>query len=66
MPYICNYKFCEHDKLIGKGQAIGCSKCEKPFHKDCFEKHNKDKHNGKAVGRPLREIELPKSQIIRR
>jgi len=68
MPYICNYGFCQHkDKLIPKGEAVGCTKCRKPkpMHKDCFDEHNKEKHSGKATSKPIKDIDFPKPLILR-
>ena len=67
MPYLCSYDFCGHakgglrGKEIAEGEAVACSKCgmKKPFHKDCFQKHNQEKHSGKAIAKPLEEVEFP-------
>jgi len=63
MPYLCSYAFCEHtNKLIPLDNAVACSKCgnKKHFHRDCFDKHNNEKHSGKAIQKPLKEISYPK------
>lgn len=59
MPYGCQYDFCLHGsslqgKLITSGEEVCCSKCGNKirFHEDCFEKHNQEKHNGKAIQKP--------------
>lgn len=54
--YICDYRFCEKGRNIKDiNDGVFCSNCEKPFHKDCFEKHNPEKHNGKAIVKSLKE-----------
>lgn len=57
MTFLCGYTFCEqgHKRMIDKGSGVACSKCEKAFHADCFEEHNAEKHNGKAITKPLKE-----------
>lgn len=59
MPFIvCAYDFCEHGKMKKIDEPVACSKCgrKRVFHKDCFDKHNEDKHNGKAKLKPIKEI----------
>lgn len=62
MTYICD-KFCTHEnRIIADGDCVHCSICEKPFHKDCFKKHNENKHNGKAEpGEVKVNIVMPKT-----
>lgn len=59
--YRCTYDLSNHDqdKEIPKGEAVACVKCgaKKPFHKDCFEKHNEKEHDGKAKAKNLKEID---------
>lgn len=59
MPFLCSYEFCEtkEGKLIPEGEAVCCSKCgkNKYFHKVCFDKHNQEKHNGKALVKHCKE-----------
>ena len=59
MTYRCQYKPCIHgnslqEQLIVSGEEVCCSKCgnKNRFHKDCFVKHNHEKHNGKAILQP--------------
>lgn len=63
MAYLCVYDFCEihKDKMIEEGEAVACSKCgrKKPFHIDCFTKHNREMHNNKAESKHLPEIDFP-------
>ena len=56
MPYLCEYDNCGHrEKEIPEGDAVVCFKCNKKFHKDCFEKHNNEKHKGAAQSKKLEE-----------
>lgn len=58
MPYFCAYYFCEHEKIKAINEPVACSKCanKKPYHHDCFNKHNSEKHNGKAKAKLVKEI----------
>lgn len=58
MPFLCGYSFCEQgrERMLNKDNGVVCSKCEKAFHTDCFEKHNAEKYNGKAIAKPLKEL----------
>jgi len=46
------------------GEGVRCSKCEKPFHKGCFEEHNKEKHQGKAVPKQVKEMRTNIGSVI--
>jgi hypothetical protein len=43
----CNDQLCQN-RMINEGEEVRCSKCDKIFHKQCFDNHNKEKHSGKA------------------
>lgn len=64
MPYICNYSSCDHKDFMATGEGVRCSKCEKPFHKGCFEEHNKEKHQGKAVPKQVKEVRTNTGCVI--
>lgn len=61
MPYFCTYDFCEHEKMKAIDKPVACSKCatKKAYHQDCFNKHNAEKHNGKAIGKPIKDFNIP-------
>ena len=65
MPYICNDKFCVHEsRIVAEGEDVHCSICENPFHKDCFDKHNKNKHKGKATPEQVKNnIVMPRIRV---
>jgi len=59
MAWLCRNEICSHPGRFTSSVDGGrCSKCGRPFHQDCFGRHNVDKHGGKATLRELPEMDL--------
>lgn len=62
MPYTCAYDKCDvKGREIPTGDAVYCEKCStkkklKTFHKNCFDEHNLEDHDGKAKAKSAKEI----------
>lgn len=62
MPFWCSYEFCEEKQHMIPANEVGaCSICGNKkgsyaFHKDCFEKHNQERHGGKAIMKNRKEL----------
>lgn len=62
MPFGCRYEFCEEEqRMIPANESVACSICGNKkdsyaFHKNCFEKHNQEKHSGKAIMKNRKEL----------